>query len=476
MKRIKINTNCYSLLLVILLLFGQRGFANVRLPALIGDHLILQRDISIPVWGWGNPGEKISLEFNKKTYQAVTDVNGNWSVKMDRHKAGGPYKMVVKGESNNITVQDILIGDVYLCSGQSNMERGIDRTLYAEDYKISANDQIRQFKVGKQASDSVRIDIKQYTAWQAASPQTLGNFSAVAYFFANILQEKFKIPIGIINTSYSASLAEAWISREGLKDFPAFYDQPKNKSEQYNPMVLYNAMLAPLTSFAFKGVLWYQGEFNANRAYQYRTLLPALISDWRDKFKKPKLPFIIIQLPNYNKAVDVPQQSNIAELREAQAMASSIPFTALVTTIDINSNEDLHPKEKKPIGFRSALAAEKLIYGLNGIVTGPIFRSQSIQGNKIILSFDNTGRGLKVLDADHLKYFTIAGEDRKFVNASAVIINNNTVEVSSAEVANPVSVRYAWADNPQGVNFFNKEGFPTAPFRTDDWPGVTKPK
>jgi sialate O-acetylesterase len=447
--------------------------AQLKLPALIGDHMILQRAVKIPVWGWAMPGEKVTISFKGKTVSVITTGNGKWFVKLPAATAGGPYEMTISGKEKILTIKDILIGDVFLCSGQSNMEFGIDKELYANEIQSSLNTKIRQFKVNRQAADTVRSDIALHTGWISASPATLNRYSAVAYFFAADLFEKYKIPIGVINSSYGSSLAEAWISREGLADFPDFLKQPKLTTEQSNPTTLFNAMLSPLTSYNIKGVLWYQGEFNANRAFQYRKLLPALINDWRKHFDRKDLPFIIVQLPNYNKVQPQLNGSAIAELREAQAMASVLPNVDFVTTIDINGNGDLHPKEKKPIGNRAALMTQKLIYHENVQASGPQYSTLKIQGNKAIITFTANSGVIKPVDS--LTNFIIAGADGKFFPAKAILVKN-AIAVSSVNVPLPVAVRYCWADNPQHVNFYNLVSLPASPFRTDDWPGITAPK
>jgi len=333
--------------------------ATIKLPALFRDSMILQRDVKVPIWGWAAPNEKIQIEFKGKVFATTAGTDGKWYTKLKACHWGGPFEMSIKGDHNEIILKNILIGDVFICSGQSNMEKTVD-DFYAADIAVSANDYIRQFKVMRQDADTVLEDIRAFSGWKVASPATLKSFTAAGYFFAKDLYAKYGIPIGIINTSYGAAVAEAWMSHEGLADFPAFYTQAKSKTVQSNPMVLYNAMLAPLTKYAVKGILWYQGEFNKSRAYQYRTLFPALIRDWRQKFNQDNLPFIFVQLPNYDPVTDVPKESAIAELREAQAMALSLPNTAMAVTIETNSNTDLHPKEKKPVGTRLSLAAQKL--------------------------------------------------------------------------------------------------------------------
>ncbi|WP_293310348.1 sialate O-acetylesterase [Pedobacter sp. UBA5917] len=462
-----------ALFSIFLALLCLNANAVLKLPALIGDHAVLQRGAKIPVWGWAAPGEKISIAFKGKNYSVVTAADGKWNMQLAASNAGGPYEMKISTAEQSITLHDILIGDVFLCSGQSNMEYGIDKNLYIKEIQASANPEIRQFKVNRQSADTVRNDILLHTGWLSASPATLARFSAVAYFYAAALFEKYKVPIGVINTSYGSSLAEAWISREGLTEFPDFLKQPKLPSEQSNPTKLFNAMLSPLTHYNVKGVLWYQGEFNANRAFQYRRLLPALINDWRKHFDKKELPFIIVQLPNYNKIQPQLSGSAIAELREAQAMAAIMLNVDFVSTIDINANGDLHPKEKKPIGNRVALMAQQLIYHEKIQASGPRYAALKIDGNKAIVSF--TKRSGQIKPVDSINNFIIAGADGKFYPAKAITIKN-TIEVFSPNVPTPVAVRYCWADNPPDVNLYNLEGLPASPFRTDDWPGLTAPK
>lgn len=459
-------------LLLALCLFSAAN-SQVKLPALVRDSMVLQRDVKIPVWGWASPGEKIKIEFRGKTVTTTADADGRWYTKLKAYHWGGPFEMKISGENNEINLKDILIGDVFICSGQSNMEKTVD-DFYAADIAVSANDNIRQFKVTRQGADTVLEDLRAFTGWKPASPTTLKSFTSAGYFFAKDLYDKYGVPVGLINSSYGAALAEAWTSREGLKDFPAFYTQAKSPIVQSNPMVLYNAMMAPLTKYAVRGILWYQGEFNKNRAYQYRTLFPALINDWRQKFNQGTLPFIFVQLPNYDPVADVPKESATAELREAQAMALALPNTAMAVTIETNSNTDLHPKEKKPVGIRLSLAAQRLIYGDKKVPASPLYAASAVEGHKIIIRFSNADKGLVAKNGEP-KQFTIAGADRKFVYATAVI-HGNTVEVSSPQVPQPAAVRYAWADNPVGANLYNTEGLPAGPFRTDAWPGITKPK
>lgn len=444
--------------------------ATVTLPRLVSNGMVLQRNIKVPVWGWAAPGEKVSVKFHEKTYTTTTGADTKWLIELPKMAAGGPFTMTITGQ-NQITLTDILIGDVFLCSGQSNMEVAVGN-FYAADIAISANPNIRHFKVKHQAGPTPMYDVESDKGWEAASPATLKDFSSVAYFFARDMYAKYGVPIGLLNNSWGGTVAELWISQPGLIDFPNFYHQqyyplkPEN-----NPTALYNGMVIPVMNYGFKAVLWYQGEFNKSRAFEYRRLFPALIKDWRKNFNKGDFPFVFVQLPNYDPIKTEPGSSELAELREAQAMALSLPNTAMVVTIETNSTTALHPLEKKPIGMRLALAVQKLVYGENIVAAGPTYASFTKNGSAITINFTNIGGGLMPKNGN-LNQFTIAGADKKFVKANATI-SGKTVIVTAPDVADPVAVRYAWADNPVGANLYNKEGLPAAPFRTDDWDGIT---
>jgi sialate O-acetylesterase len=636
---------------------GFNAYATLKLPGLVGDNMILQRNVKVPVWGWSTPGEKIQVEFKGKHYTTDAAVDGKWLVKLDQSDAGGPYQMDINGTADHIHIKNILIGDVWLCSGQSNMALDFNyaklKAIYPSEIASSANDKIRQVLVSRTYSSIPANDCKT-SGWKSAGPGTLGNFTAAGYFFARNLFEKYHIPIGLINSSYGGTVAESWTSEGGLKSLPQFNDNiqflkdtlalnekvrsskkafedwdknirqndkgfedghkalwaaenfddsqwqtmqepqywdkqgyastygtfwfrkevnvpegqsgnpailqlgqlddadityvnglqigasenrdvyrqykipgsilkpgknviairivningfggmmpadtlllkigswsvPLNGDWKYHqgvisgakpniydaknlPTALYNAMIAPLIPYAIKGVIWYQGEYNAHKAYEYRKLFPALISNWRANWQQGDFPFIYQQLPNFQPVINHPAENEWAELREAQLMALSLPKTAMSVAIDLGGL-DLHPVNKKDVGYRLSVAARKLVYNekrLDG--WGPVYQSMKIEGNKIVLTFENGGSKLVSKDGGDLTYFAIAGEDKKFVWAKAVI-NGNTVEVSSPEISKPVAVRYAWAGNPEGCNLYNADGMPASPFRTDDWPGLT---
>ncbi|WP_246853703.1 sialate O-acetylesterase [Rufibacter aurantiacus] len=639
-------------IVALLCLFQAEAYSQVRLPKLVSDGMVLQRDAKTNIWGWAAPGEKVTVTFRGKNYKATTNPSGKWQVALSPVKAGGPYTMDIKG-SNQITVKDILLGDVYFCSGQSNMvhQMSLHNITYANDIITANYPQIRHFWIPTTANmEGPAQDLPAAAAWKWANPQDVNNFSAVAYFFARKLYDRYKIPIGLINASVGGTPIEAWTSEEGLKEFPAImstidknkdtsyvnpiqrraaavaaanrqkpeldkgltgavkwfdpayvpkgwrninipgywedqgirdlngavwyrreievpasmvgvpakvflgrivdadflyingkqvgntgYQYPQRRysvpagtlkagknlfvvrvlnqggkggfvpdkpyyleangqtldlkgtwqykvgdvyrpatgpfeggiSAQNQPTALYNAMVAPAINYTLKGILWYQGESNAGNPTEYKKLLPALIADWRAKWGQGNLPFLFVQLPNFMEANYLPTESNWALMREAALQTLSVPNTAMAVTIELGEWNDIHPDNKKDVGERLALAAMKLIYGDNKIVSsGPLYQSLKIERNKIILSFTNVGGGLISIDDEELSQFAIAGADKKFVWANAKIEGDKVV-VWSDEVPEPKYVRYAWADNPDSANLYNKEKLPASPFRTD---------
>lgn len=624
--------------------------SQVRLPKLISDGMILQRDTETKIWGWAAENEKISLEFSDSTYSTEADKLGNWEIIIPATKAGGPYSMKISA-SNSIVIDDVLFGDVWICSGQSNMELSMRRVswVYGNDITNAENDNIRYFYVPRKYDFNTAQNDLQYGEWKKANPENVLDFAAVAYFFAKELYGQNKIPIGLINSALGGSPAEAWISEEGLKQFPEHdneaqkfkdsllikkienedavrsnnwykilaendlaytksklpwyhpqvetsgwssimvpgywkntplenvngsvwyrksFNVPKsargkaallvlgrivdadsvfvngifvgttsyqypprrykipedllNEGEntvtvrvisnigdggfvpdkqyeivadedtislvgewkyrigyrmealqsqtfiRFKPLGLYNAMIAPLLNFRIKGVIWYQGESNTERAKEYATLFPALIEDWRKNWQQGDFPFLFVQLANFMKAKKQPSESNWALLREAQLKTLSLPNTGMAVSIDIGEWNDIHPLNKKDVGKRLALEAQRVAYHQDNIVSaGPIYKSMKIKGNKIILTFKNEGTGLQAKGGT-LNNFAIAGKDQKFVWAQTKIKNDKII-VWDESIKKPIAVRYAWADNPEGANLYNKEGLPASPFRTDDW-------
>jgi sialate O-acetylesterase len=460
--------------------------ATVRLPALVGDHMVVQRNVPVPVWGWAAPGEPVTVTFRGKSYPATPAASGKWQVALPATPAGGPYTLTIKGQ-NTLTVQDVLVGDVWLASGQSNMELPLrdknapapgayPMVVNAEQEVAAANfPQIRQFTVKKNVAYQPQTENEGY-GWQVCSPSTAGSFSAVGYFFARDLYLRYQVPIGIISSPWGGTPAEAWVSAEALKQLPDFQAKVASlappttpeKDPQNAVTVLYNGLIAPLLPYALKGIIWYQGESNVGRAAQYRTLFPALIRDWRARWGA-ELPFLFVQLANYTKALQEPAESAWAELREAQAQALALPRTGMAVAIDIGEGADIHPGNKQDVGHRLALVARRVAYGDQQVVAaGPTFQSMQVSGGQVRIKFANTDPGLLLKTGNTtLSGFALAGADHKFHWAAATLAGSEVV-LTCAAVPVPVAVRYDWADNPLG-NLYNREGLPAAPFRTDAW-------
>ena len=636
--------------------------ADVRLPAVIGDNMVLQRGMKVPLWGWADPGEEIhlSVSWHRMERRTTADADGEWTLTIKTPPAGGPYEIALQGE-NSIALRNVMVGEVWICSGQSNMEWPLHSVNNAEQELAAADyPQIRLFTVQRKIANAPEADCAGQ--WSACNPETVPGFSAVGYFFGRYLHKELGVPVGLINTSWGGTVAEAWTGSEGLEKMPEFkalleriakaranpdaalkkyqaeldewqkkidaagaqgrsaiepgfddsdwqemelpasweqaglpdFDglvwfrktvevpdswagkelmlelgpiddqdttwvngvkvgahtgpgkwqalrkykvasgiikagrnvvtvqvldtgggggingvpgqmklQPVGANDDaislaggwrykvgYNlasmppqpqppvwvnnpnaPAVLYNGMIAPLLPFGIRGAIWYQGESNASRAYQYRELFPTMISNWRQKWDQGAFPFLFVQLANYMATQPEPGQSAWAELREAQFMTLQLAHTGMATIIDIGEANDIHPRNKQDVGKRLALWALGETYDRDLVYSGPLYKSMESKGDKIVLHFDHIGSGLAAQGDGPLKGFAIAGSDRKFVWANAQI-EGDTVVVGSDEVSEPVAVRYAWANNPV-CNLCNQSGLPASPFRTDDWPGVT---
>ena len=627
--------------------------ANVKLPKIFGDNMVLQRDHAIPVWGQADSKEKITVKFNRQIKTTTADKSGKWRIDLEAETAGGPYQMVVSGK-NTITIGNILVGDVWVCSGQSNMEFRLITSLDADKEIPQANyPQIRHFEVTKGVGLQPKDDVAGGD-WKVASPETAGNFTAVGYYFAKELQGQLNVPIGLINTSWGGTHVETWTSRNAFENsdefktmiaampelnldsvakikiasalnriqklqgiyppvaaniamwkeqnfddsrwpkmiVPKLWEQQApgdfdgvvwfrktvtisaadagkpavielamiddadvcfvngvkigntsgyNVSRKYAvpagtlkegkniiavrvedtgggggiygeaadvkltigtnvtplagewqyqiesllaggnsvgpnsyPTLLYNGMLKPLIPFAIKGALWYQGEANAGRAYQYRKSFPLMITDWRKQWNQGDFPFYFVQLATFNANNGNSQKgSGWAELREAQMLTLSLPNTGMAVTTDIGNPADIHPKNKQDVGKRLAAVALNKTYNKGNVFSGPSYQSLKVEGDKAIVSFINTGSGLFTKNRyGYLQGFEIAGADHQFKYAKAYIDGDKVVVYHDA-IKSPVAVRFGWADDAGDDNLFNKEGFPAGPFRTDDWQGVT---
>jgi sialate O-acetylesterase len=436
--------------------------------ALFSEHAVLQQGVKVPVWGTTDQPEEITVNIAGQKV-TTTPKDGKWRVELEPLPAGGPHVMTIGQGATTVEIKDVLVGEVWICGGQSNMQWTLKQSDGgSEAIANSANDQIRLLTVPRQGADMPQTDAA--VSWAVCGPQTAGDFSGVGYFFGRDLQKALNVPVGLIASNFGGTAAEQWMSQEAIASHPELKDMSKPQGAS----MLYNAMIAPLATYAVNGVIWYQGESNAGRAYQYRTLLPAMIKNWRDAFGQGDLPFLIVQIAPYEPIVREPSDSIWAEIRDAQFHVSqNVPRTALIVTTDVGDERDIHPRRKEPVGQRLALAARAVGYGEKIEYSGPLYDSMTIDGDKVTLHFKHVGSGL-VAKGGELSGFTIAGEDQKFYPAQAKI-GGETVVVWSEQVPKPVAVRYGWAAYPV-VNLWNAEDLPASPFRTDTFPITTQDK
>ena len=480
--------------------------AEVKLPALISDHMLIQQGTPVRIWGKAAPGETVSVTFAAtQRYSVKADSNGKWQAFLTPVSAGGPFELVIAG-SNRIIVKDILAGEVWVGSGQSNMEFPMARTLNADEEINNAKyPQIRLFTVKRVVADDPRDDVQG--SWSACSPETVKNFSAVAYFFGREIHQTRHVPVGLIHSSWGGTPAESWTDMPFLEsdlslnsiltgwtkvlaDYPAkkeawdariakFPEEeaaakaagkkapvrpaaPQGPGHPNTPAGLYNAMIAPLTPYAIRGAIWYQGEANTGetRSIQYRRLFETMIESWRHAWGEGSFPFYFVQLANFR------SNSWWPLVRESQTGTLELRNTGMALAIDVGNPTDIHPTNKQEVGHRLALAARGQTYGEHIEYSGPLFRQMAVNGAAAYLYFDHVGGGLQA-KGGKLTGFWIAGADQRFVPAEARI-EGNTVMVTALEVGQPAAVRYAWQDDPP-VSLYNKEGLPASPFRTDDW-------
>ena len=475
--------------------------AEVKPHPLFTDGAVLQRGVSLPVWGTAKAGEKVTVELCGKTATATAAADGKWMAKLGKCSAGGPFKMVIRGE-NTITLTNVCVGEVWVCSGQSNMEWPLVKAENgAQAIPNAADPQLRLFHVPKNTADTPQTDVK--AVWQVCDPKSVESFSAVGYFFARDLRKALNVPVGMIESDWGGTYAETWTDHatlekvlpealtrqaDAVKGFDAVkakarYEQELAKHKEAvakakaahqpvpraprmqadpatganRPSVLFNGMIAPLLPYPICGAIWYQGESNNGRQKEYQTLFPAMIGNWRKVWGCGDFPFFFVQI--------APHEGMTPELREAQLIAwQKTPNTAMAVITDHGTPKNIHPPAKEPVGSRLALAARALAYGEKIEYSGPVYKKMKVSGDKAVLSFDHLGGGLVAKDGA-LKGFTIAGADKKFVAATATI-EGDTVVVTSAEVKSPVAVRFGWANVPE-VNLFNKADLPATPFRTD---------
>jgi len=470
----------YWIILLVLILPNLNLFAQVQLPSFISNNMVLQQEFDAPIWGWAEKGTKITIEpsWDHTVYQTSIDYNGNWFVTVKTPSAGGPYFIVI----NDDTLSNVMIGEVWVCSGQSNMQWALQQCENAESEVAKADfPNIRMFYAARDDARSPNKDV--YGQWDECTPEVAKTFSAVAYYFGRELYKDLNVPIGLLHFSWGGSPAQAWTNPKALEKTPEgqyylekFQDKIKNTPpgelprNYRDPGANYYGMISPLIPFGIRGAIWYQGENNVFEHDMYRNLFETMITNWREEWCQGDFPFYYVQLAPYNYSKDLVG----AALRDAQRESLEIKNTGMAVTLDIGNPEDIHPKNKLDVGKRLAYCALAKSYGKENIVySGPIYKSMKIEENKIRVSFDHIGSGL-ICQGDELTHFTISENDKMFHPANAVI-DGNKILVSSLEVKYPKAVRFAFA-NADEPNLFNKEGLPASTFRTDNWEIITEEK
>lgn len=503
-----------------------RAAAELKLPTIIGDNMVLQRNQELNIWGWDEAGQEVSVSFAGQTVKGTTNDKGRWQVVLKALKTNAEgQNMVVSGSAGQkITVSNILVGEVWLCSGQSNMAFAVGSSYGGDLEALTANyPQIRMISVPHLAAQDPQnhFDGK----WEASASGVTANFSAVGYHFGKLLHQALGVPVGLIDNSWGGSAAEAWVRRDLLegdpqyktlmdrwteiektfdfevvlkayqvkktervakvkaakaenKPIPAPLKYPRNLlTGQHRPANLYNGVLHPVIGYGMRGAIWYQGESNAGRAYTYRSLFPLMIQSWRDEWAQGDFPFYWVQLADFKDEISAPEASAWAELREAQTLTmSKLKNTGEAVIIDVGEGRDVHPRNKRTVGERLARWALAKNYGFDQLAyQSPTYQKMEIKGDKVILTFDHVSEeGLYAFDVKEPLGFAIAGVDKKFVWAKGEIVGKNQVRVWSDEIKAPVAVRYAWAANPV-CNLRSEENLPMTPFRTDDFPMITGP-
>tara|TARA_R100000027_G_scaffold67677_2_gene67676 strand:+ start:1073 stop:2581 length:1509 start_codon:yes stop_codon:yes gene_type:complete len=492
-----------SLYLVSILSSSLVSQAEVSLPNIFGDHMVFQREQTNPVWGWAEAGEEVTVSINGQSHSTTADENGDWQVDLEALPVGGPYTLTVEGE-NSLTIEDVLSGEVWLCSGQSNMVWPVSRSNHADVEIVSANfPEIRLISIPNVGTQEPQENFKG--EWAVCSPESVPNFSAVGYFFGRRIHNTLGVPVGLIDNAWGGSAAEAWVPREVLAEsdtFTEYLDNWDQKIENFSeeahaeklaefkawkaagspeprmryprdirvgnarPGNLYNGVLNPVIGYGIRGAIWYQGESNAGRSAEYQELFPLMISTWRDSWDQGDFPFYWVQLADFKEEQDSPAPGGWAYVREAQTMTLSLPNTGEAVIIDAGEGRDIHPRDKQTVAdrlVRHALANE---YGFDLQAASPRYESMEVSGNEVILTFSEVDEGLYAFETKEVIGFAIAGEDGEYVYADAEIVGKNQVKVFAEEVEVPVAVRYAWASNPV-ANLYDRNGLPVTPFRTD---------
>ena len=503
----------------LLLFTGTCVYSEVTLPRVIGSNMVLQRDMQAPIWGWASAGEEISVTLSAdgesdgtiSTTTVVADAEGNWRTELPAMAAGGPYTLKVTG-SNTLELTNVLFGEVWVCSGQSNMQWSVSASKDSEaEIAAGMYPKIRLFYVPRVPSGLLQQDVA--ADWYETTPETVANFSAVAYYFGRKLYKNLDVPIGLINTSWGGTRIEPWTPPVGLAAVPALASiskevqdiqanyraqlpqkmmdieawiaetrdaletgaqltqMPNNThplAHQQRPTALYNGMVHPIVPYAMRGALWYQGESNLREGMLYHEKMKALINGWREVWGQGDFPFYFVQLAPFNYGGRDASPFFLPKIWEAQAATLALPNTGMAVTTDIGNLRDIHPRNKQEVGRRLALWALAKDYSRDDVTySGPLYKSMAVEGDTIRLTFDHVGSGLTSRDEKPLTWFEIAGEAKEFFEANA-IIDGDTVVVSSETVANPIAVRFGWHQSAE-PNFVNKEGLPASPFRTDSW-------
>ena len=486
-------------MLMCLLGAGLTAQAEVRLPKVLASHMVVQRELPVHVWGWEDRGETVAVSFRGETQRTTTDELGRWSVFLKPGAAGGPFAMEVKG-TNTVTLTDVLVGDVWVASGQSNMEFELRRAATAgEDLPKAGNDRLRLMIVAKKAADYPLPDVETTAAWAASSPETAKDFSAVAWYFAREIGAEEKVPVGVIDSTWGGTVADSWTSMTALggdaglagvflarghmaaREATAQLEDKEHERlraeakaagrpepqfpwhpwlDMWKPAALWNGMIAPLTGFPIRGVIWYQGESNSalDRAGLYGKLFPTMIDDWRRQWGVGDFPFLYVQLANFKST----PLEDWAVIREAQLETLKLRNTGMAVTVDVGNPDDVHPTNKATVGHRLALAAEVVSYGAKAEWSGPLFRQVTTEEGAVRVWFDH-GAGLTAKGA--LTGFEVAGKDGKFAPAEARI-DGGTVMLTSAAVARPVAARYGWSNSPE-CHLYNGAGLPASPFTSE---------
>ena len=506
-------------LLIAASLCVQIANADVSLNNMFGDHMVLQQGIRNKVWGTAKPDEKVTVSFGTQKHTTTAKGDGTWHIFLDPVlEYGGPHTLTVTGE-NTLHFNDVLIGEVWICSGQSNMQWSVKQANDSDLEKASAQyPDIRLISVPQVGTQEPQWNFEG--AWHVCSPDNVGDFSAVGYFFGRQLHQTLGVPVGLIDNAWGGSAADAWVKRDKIashptlnaihnrwveteKNMPALIAAHEKRMEAHTVAVakakaekkrppraprspesqmsgnqrpgnIHSGVLTPSIGFGIRGAIWYQGESNASRAYQYRELFPFMIKSWREEWGLGDFPFYWVQLADFRSEKSEPAESDWAELREAQTMTmKALPNTGEAVIIDIGEGKDIHPRNKQDVAKRLARWALAETYERQDIFCrSPIYKQMEKQGAKVILSFDNVENGWRPFDVNEPLGFTIAGDDHVFHSATARILGDGRIEVSSPNVTAPVAVRYAWADNPI-CNMYSGVGLPLTPFRTDDFLGVT---